>query len=104
MLARKRRGVYKTGHLTLKAVKEKKDCIQGMTPLLLACLNGDLDSFLYLFYELGCLVSAQDKQGNTALHLAAQSDNKALIKELVHIDSDFRTMRSTKNCKGYIAE
>jgi len=85
---------------TLEQIKELPCYIDRMTPLLMAVSAGQYETFMYLFTELGCNIEAVDAKKNNALHLALKTNNMDLIRQLIHIDSDYGTVREQRNALG----
>ena len=55
---------------------------------------------MYLYTELGCNIEAVDAKRNNALHLALRGNHVDLMRRLIHIDSDYGTMREHRNALG----
>uniref|UniRef100_W5MQ00 Death domain-containing protein n=1 Tax=Lepisosteus oculatus TaxID=7918 RepID=W5MQ00_LEPOC len=53
------------------------------TPFLLAAENGKLNT-LQCLRQRGCNIKAMDKEGNSALHLAASSGHPSVVRELMN--------------------
>ena len=65
-------------------------------PLHEACRVGDFDQFLVLAEDPDCNIMAHDEEGNTPLHLAAQSGHFHVVEELANRCST----GAGKNSKG----
>jgi len=55
---------------------------------------------MYLYTELGCNIDAVDAKRNNVLHLALRANHMDLIRRLIHIDSDYGSMREHRNALG----
>ena len=70
----------------------------GRTPLQLACINGDLDTMIYLIKN-GADRSATDMFGNTLMHMACMNNYNHIIEYLINKDFDLYA----KNYRGVVA-
>lgn len=69
--------------------------INGKTPLMLTALRGDI-ILLKLLLSMKANINLRDKDGNTALHLAASNKENEAVHTLLCYDAD-ATIRNNKN-------
>ena len=85
---------HKRGEYTFDQIKEMPSFQDKQTPLLLSVSFNQYETFMYLHTELQCNLDVVDARKNNALHIAIINQNLDLIRRLVHIDSDYGTLRS----------
>jgi uncharacterized protein len=74
----------------------------GRIPLHYAALNGDLDALVRLV-ESGSSVDAQDDNGWTALHFAAQDRHSKIVEELLRRGANLKLVNSHGNGPLWVA-
>ncbi|KAI9993602.1 hypothetical protein PInf_015887 [Phytophthora infestans] len=86
--------VYYGAKLDARAIRD------DATPLILAC-RAESEGIVKLLIESKASLSARDSNGNTALHVAAQSDNEGLV--MLILRGCDHTLLSQKNNEGETA-
>jgi hypothetical protein len=61
---------------------------------MLSVAFNQYDTFMYLHTELQCILECLDAKRNNILHVAIINQNIDLIRRLVHIDSDYGSLRT----------
>ena len=93
------------GHLDcLKILVEKNEDVVNLkgsvgeqTPLMAACMHGEVDIVEYLLSKPNIDVNAKDENGDTALHYAAFEHQIAILDMLVH--SGAKNLRNNDDIK-----
>jgi hypothetical protein len=81
------------------AAAQMPDESNGNTALHIAAQNGHYDIVLFLVNELNCYVDAQNKVGNTPLHMGVEYDYYKINKTIVDAGAD----QNLENTEGHRA-
>lgn len=82
------------GFLVAKGADQKAVDMDGHTPLQVAVLFGDVPTAAEALIQLGSDLGARDKDGCTALHLAARAkaEDEAMVEMLLRHGADIRAV------------